>query len=239
MRLANEFFDCLAPARTPSDVLRLLAREAGALGFPSFAIGSLPGPESSDLPPFFHTNWKPDIVEMLRDHLDFDPVSHVAALTVRTVSWAELKADHSPLRLSEDHRRMLALVGEAGVRHGLIVPIHGPHGYRAVASFHGGHGDEPPEARALLHLYTLYAHERLRDLHGGFADGRATPPLTAREREALRWMLTGEHDEAIAARMGVSIRTVRFHIENARRKLGCKTRAQALVCAVQAGLIAP
>jgi DNA-binding CsgD family transcriptional regulator len=239
MRLSVEFFERLATARAPVDVLRLLAQEAGALGFPTFAIGALPGPMLLDLPPFFHTNWAPELVDMLRDHIDDDPVSRVATLTTRTVSWVELKGGRSPLRLTAGHRAALALVEEAGVRHGLIVPIHGPHGYRAVASFHGGDGAEPPGARALLHLYALYAHERLRELHAGDARTGAPPPIGPREREALRWMLAGEADEAIAARMGVSLRTVRFHFDSARRKLGCRTRAQALVLAVQKGLIAP
>lgn len=237
MKLSVDFFERLAAARTPADALRLLAHEAGALGYPTFAIGALPGPALDGLPPFFYTNWAPDLIDMLRDHIAHDPVSQVAALTARTVSWAELKAGASPLRLTDGHRAAFALVEAAGVRNGLIVPIHGPHGYRAVASFHGGDGADPPGTRALLHLYALYTHERLRELHGSGTP--AAPRLGLREREVLSWMLAGETDEGIAARMGVSLRTVRFHFDNARRRLGCRTRAQALVLAVQTGLIAP
>lgn len=239
MRLSVDFFERLASARAPTYVLRLLAQEAGALGFPTFAIWALPGPVLADLPPFFHTNWAPHFVDMLRDHIDDDPVSQVAVLTTRTVSWRELTDGRSPLRLTGGHRAAIALAEEAGVRHGLIVPIHGPHGYWAVASFHGGDGSEPSGTRALLHLYALYAHERLRELHADGACEDARPGLGPREREALTWMLAGETDECIAAHMGVSLRTVRFHFDSARRKLGCRTRAQALVLAVQTGLISP
>lgn len=52
--------------------------------------------------------------------------------------------------------------------------------------------------------------------------------LTAREREALTWVSEGKSDWEIAVILGLSDTTVRFHVDNARKKLGAVNRAQAV-----------
>jgi DNA-binding CsgD family transcriptional regulator len=61
--------------------------------------------------------------------------------------------------------------------------------------------------------------------------------LNARELEALAWSARGKTSIDIAKILGVSKRTVDFHIENARVKLGAVTRVQAVVKAATSGLI--
>lgn len=52
--------------------------------------------------------------------------------------------------------------------------------------------------------------------------------LTARERDALTWVAEGKSDWEIAVILGLSETTVRFHVDNARKKLGAVNRAQAV-----------
>lgn len=52
--------------------------------------------------------------------------------------------------------------------------------------------------------------------------------LTVRERDALSWVAQGKSDWEIAAILGLSETTVRFHVDNARKKLGAVNRAQAV-----------
>lgn len=59
----------------------------------------------------------------------------------------------------------------------------------------------------------------------GAADG---VHLTARERDALAWVAEGKSDWEIAIILGLSETTVRFHVDNARKKLGAVNRAQAV-----------
>jgi DNA-binding CsgD family transcriptional regulator len=61
--------------------------------------------------------------------------------------------------------------------------------------------------------------------------------LSTREVEVLRAARDGHRDAAIAETLGLSVRTVRFHFENARRKLGSSTRAEALARAMNLHLI--
>jgi DNA-binding NarL/FixJ family response regulator len=63
--------------------------------------------------------------------------------------------------------------------------------------------------------------------------------LSARERETLTWAARGKTFEEIGEILSLSRRTVEFHLDNARRKLGVATRTQALIKATTGRLIAP
>ncbi len=63
--------------------------------------------------------------------------------------------------------------------------------------------------------------------------------LTEREAEVLTWSARGKTSDEIAQIVGLSKRTVDFHIDNARAKLGVATRIQAVVQAVTGKLIRP
>jgi DNA-binding response OmpR family regulator len=63
--------------------------------------------------------------------------------------------------------------------------------------------------------------------------------LNEREIETLTWAARGKTSADIAQLIGLSKRTVDFHIENARDKLGVSTRIQAAVKAATGGLIEP
>jgi DNA-binding CsgD family transcriptional regulator len=61
--------------------------------------------------------------------------------------------------------------------------------------------------------------------------------ITAREGEILGWVAAGKSDWAIGQILHISGKTVNFHVENAKRKLGVGTRVQAVLVAVQSGII--
>jgi len=63
--------------------------------------------------------------------------------------------------------------------------------------------------------------------------------LNDRELECLTWSARGKTSPEIAAILGLSKRTVNFHIENACRKLNVSTRTEAVVKATSGRLIDP
>jgi len=74
------------------------------------------------------------------------------------------------------------------------------------------------------------------------AHARAQRPavsLSEREIETLLWSARGKTSAEIATILGLSKRTVDFHIDNAREKLGVATRIEAVVKAASSGLIKP
>lgn len=63
--------------------------------------------------------------------------------------------------------------------------------------------------------------------------------LREREIETLTWAARGKTFAEIGEILSLSKRTVEFHLENARRKLGVATRTQALIKAATGHLIHP
>ncbi|MDA5241529.1 response regulator transcription factor [Agrobacterium tumefaciens] len=61
--------------------------------------------------------------------------------------------------------------------------------------------------------------------------------LTAREREILARLTTGETNKEIAKTLAISPGTVKVHVERILYKLGVADRTQAAVMAVRAGLV--
>ncbi len=62
-------------------------------------------------------------------------------------------------------------------------------------------------------------------------------PLTHREVQCIEGLASGLSNSDIAKRLQISVPTVALHLSNARRKLGAKTREQAVALAVTRGLI--
>jgi DNA-binding response OmpR family regulator len=63
--------------------------------------------------------------------------------------------------------------------------------------------------------------------------------LNDREVETLTWVARGKTSAEIAQILGLTKRTVDFHIDNARTKLGAATRTQAVIKAATGRLIDP
>ncbi len=63
--------------------------------------------------------------------------------------------------------------------------------------------------------------------------------LNAREIEMLTWVARGKTSAQIAKMLGISKRTIDFHLDNARIKLGAATRTQAAIKATVGRLIEP
>ena len=69
------------------------------------------------------------------------------------------------------------------------------------------------------------------------APDRTEYRLTDREMEAITWAARGKSSADIAAIIGISERTVNFHMENVMKKMGVASRIQAAVKCAMLGLI--
>lgn len=103
-----------------------------------------------------------------------------------------------------------------------------------VAAVRRLHADEllfsAAEAVALLRLANRARAEE-RAAHAVLAR------LSSREREVLQALAEGLGDKEIARRLRISDRTARVHMAHILTKLGVESRLQALVFAVQHGLV--
>jgi DNA-binding NarL/FixJ family response regulator len=87
---------------------------------------------------------------------------------------------------------------------------------------------EPDLARGLVGQGTARPSE---------TDFEGTEQLTAREVEVLRMLAEGLGNKEIAARLGISDHTVKFHISSILAKLGASSRTEAVTLGVRKGLI--
>jgi len=118
-------------------------------------------------------------------------------------------------------------MGEAGIADAVCATSYGRH--RTIASLHLGFRDPDlaPEDTLAIQLAGLMLTERLMTFAAPPAEGEEVR-LTDRERDALAWVAEGKSDWEISMILGLSETTVRFHVDNGRKKLGAVNRAQAV-----------
>jgi DNA-binding NarL/FixJ family response regulator len=68
-------------------------------------------------------------------------------------------------------------------------------------------------------------------------DPESVPALSPREVQVLEQLALGFRGTEIAEALGISPDTVRVHVRNAMRKLGARTRAQAIGIAMNKGIV--
>jgi two-component system, NarL family, response regulator YdfI len=62
-------------------------------------------------------------------------------------------------------------------------------------------------------------------------------PLTPREIEILGLLASGDSNKTIAARLCISVHTVKFHISSVLAKLGVSTRTEAVALGLKLGIV--
>jgi DNA-binding NarL/FixJ family response regulator len=68
-------------------------------------------------------------------------------------------------------------------------------------------------------------------------DERSPDELSSRERRVLQLVADGQSNRAIAAQLGITERTVKFHVGNILAHLGVDDRTQAVVVALRRGYV--
>lgn len=95
------------------------------------------------------------------------------------------------------------------------------------------------ETPSVRHLETVAQHvvERLTARTLPIPATQPAEALTVRELSVLRLLAEGVRTEDIAQHLGLSRSTVRNHVQNIIAKLGVHSRVEAVVAAIQRGLV--
>lgn len=137
----------------------------------------------------------------------------------------------------------LNLTRSLGVKSAICVPVNTniqpEFGGWVIGGTEDGTAFESMSADSGAHLQMagFIADERIRAL--AYLAKRPERNLSPRERECLLWLSAGLRVAKIAHRLGLSEAAVTLYIRNARRKLGARTREQAVARAIQSGEIQP
>jgi len=119
----------------------------------------------------------------------------------------------------------------------LIVPVANGSAAKGVAVLSGDKPDFSPVSRSLVQVATETAFDRARALPTGDPGPSVASLLSPRETAILSWAAAGKTDADIGGLLKISARTVRFHTDNAKRKLRVTTRIQAVTESLRLGLI--
>lgn len=248
MTAADERPQCAAPVATVLTLVRHLERAereellrcsfqcfVESMGFSSFTCAKLASSRELDASRILATTRPPGFLEiyLARGYSKHDPMLREVLASQRPVQWSEV-ARRRPLTRAE--RDVLRHAARFGLEDGFAVPVRDAGGFIGLINVAGPPIDLDEETRALLILVAPYVYQRLCGLREA---AKGSQGLTPREAEVLNWIAEGKSDWQIGKILGISRKTVNYHIENVKRKFGVASRIQALMAALGSAPFAP
>jgi LuxR family transcriptional activator of conjugal transfer of Ti plasmids len=233
----QEFIDAIHTADNASDFERVAARVTQRFGFRWFAYLRITD-NAPALISSYPKSWTSRYFASRYQQLD--PVVRRARLEHDLFSWSG--AASKPVGTREQ-RRFFDEATTLGIKYGITVPIRG--GFGRIAAFTLA-TDEPDalsknliiESKDVVQLVGLYFHTHATTkLDTGSISPSVGEVLTQRERQCLMWTSRGKTVIDIGVLVEIAPRTVVFHLENARRKLGAASIAQCIAEAMRRGLL--
>jgi LuxR family transcriptional regulator, quorum-sensing system regulator SolR len=128
-----------------------------------------------------------------------------------------------------------------GVCHGWTMGMHGKGGEMGLISIARSAGplsrSELDDVEARLIWLSHTANSAIAGLFSARSTPQSVTELTLREREVLCWTAAGKTSAEIGIILGISTRTVNFHITSILFKLDAVNKTQAVVKAVMLNLL--
>jgi LuxR family transcriptional regulator, activator of conjugal transfer of Ti plasmids len=233
----QEFVDAVQTADDVASSERVASRLMQRLGFRWFAYLRVDGDQSA-LISSYPKSWTGRYVDLR--YQSVDPVIGRARVQCDLFCWS---GDRGSARRTREQRRFFDEAKTFGIRSGITVPIRG--GFGQMAAFTLATDESAllterlaDEYRHMLQPIGLYFHTHAKaklEPVTSFSATQAT--LSQRERQCLAWSARGKTADDIAVLVGISKRTVIFHLENARVKLGAISLTQCVAEAIRRGLL--
>ena len=220
---------------TGRDFLCAVEQQFGAQNISYHGL-NLPRPTHGDYY-FLHTyspEWETFYIENC--HINNDPVLKQGLASVTPLDWSQLQG------LSQEEKDFLAKRQEYSVgKNGLTFTVRGPSGDVGVFSINTNHSKSDWATYKSTHIGDLfliatYFHESILRSQDMFRRENADI-LTQRELECLKWCTVGKSYWETSVILGISERTVNFHMTTVREKLNAMSNAQAVAKAVVQGIV--
>jgi LuxR family transcriptional activator of conjugal transfer of Ti plasmids len=228
-RIFQTFIDGLTEGSDESAFSSAMSEAASALELSCFAYLCLPrrANEEARLISTYPSAWT---AHYLKSHYErLDPVIGRALQETEPFEWGNSVASTS---LSEAQRQLFDEAARFGIRYGFTIPIHDGHGPIAAVTFASDERSltfrrSVDGHRHVLQLMAMYFHANVRRKlrSDRIVDGIALSP---RELECLEWSAAGKSAWEIGCILGISRRTVAFHLDNTKAKLGVFSLHQAI-----------
>ncbi|MCP8900036.1 LuxR family transcriptional regulator [Gilvimarinus xylanilyticus] len=231
MDVLATFLPSARSAQNRQQLCDLLERQLNKLGFNYWAYV-----EHSQGTQNLLTNYPAEWVSyyVSRDYEKIDPLTDKELDHLLPYLWSDLLKTYP---LTRTQQQIFDEASSLGISDGIAIPIHEPGGDYACLTI-SGFADMRELPRVFASEKTeLYALATAFHIHIRQLPSQCAVALTQRERECLKWVAQGKTSWRIGELINVSERTVNFHITNAMKKLGAKTRQQALTNAVAQKII--
>ncbi|MEO8671408.1 MAG: LuxR family transcriptional regulator [Tahibacter sp.] len=239
----NEPLQQLLVARSAAELSRAVYPIVAAHGFGHWMY-------ALDLPvfegrrkPFVLGNFPPAWVDRYfsHDYQRIDPLIAHCRAHATPYFWPPAELAHKPRSETDTSpvRRLFAEAASFGLVCGVSIPLHGLGCNWGFVSF----AKDALLTEAVLNQHAAELHRLAHFIHeaghthAARAEAPDTPNLTAREIECLHWAAAGKTSWEIGRVLGVSERTVVFHLQNAAHKFGVSGRQPAIARAIALGMI--
>lgn len=166
-------------------------------------------------------------------YLNIDPVIAEAEQSKAPVIWSQVLARRD---LSARQKQIYVELSESyGIREGMCVVLTAPGHKTALANCGGFSPEFNARTRTSAQAMLLFTYNRL--MHLEQLQRGVNSKITQREADCLSWVAQGKTDWEIGEILHISDNTAHWYVERAKRKLGVATRIQAVVTAIQFGII--
>jgi len=233
-RRALDYVDAIEASKTSASVLSQFEKMIADLGFHAFIMAGVPVHGQSLQQTMLANGWPQEWFDMYAKEQfhNCDPIPRHCLSTLNPFAWSEVPYDReSDPRAHE----VMTRARDFRLNEGFCVPIHYDDAVGAV-SLAGEDPNLAPDARGALHLISVFTHSRLRALARAAASNPSRR-LSRIEAEVLCWAARGKTAWETARILGVSERNVRWHLEEAQRKLATKNKTSTVATALVNGEI--
>jgi LuxR family transcriptional regulator, quorum-sensing system regulator LasR len=238
-----EDIHAIAKLTSTQDAARLLRAMAGKAGFDQFFFG-LRFPVPTEEPRDVFVSGYADSDEWMKCYEEngfksADPtIRHALTSSCPQIWTPEFKAS------SPKSAHLFLEARQFQIKSGITLPVYGPHGEFTMINFVSSEDLFDNfwtfEKLASLHLIASVAANAMAKLVVAQSIHLPIYPhtsLTKREKDCLMWTAEGASQSEIASKLGIALRTVAFHLENARKKLDAKNVHQAVAIAISLKLL--
>jgi len=182
-----------------------------------------------------------------KNYIEVDPRIAIAMRSSSPVPWdQEIALAAGRPQHQQRLRDFLADAARFGIRSGVAWILRNPHNHGVLVALNSSRPVFDAHQQTILArnigdilTFGTYFHEFfMRNfVDTGIPSRLRGAALSAREVSVIEFVACGLTAEDIAPKLGISARTVRFHMDSARTKMGALNREEAVAIAARAGLI--
>lgn len=242
MKVIERFSDLLCHS-TVEDWRDHVFKLGNNLGYEQILLAILPHPHApveTDFA-FLHSNYSPD----WRSKYDGEKMGYIDPTVTHCASKSTPLIWSPEIFSTQNQKEMYEEASGHGLRSGVTLPIHGARGEFGALCFVA---DTKPDKRCQhninrslpeLSYFRDFIFESSLQFMRPSNQKKENVSITRCELECLKWSAAGKSSWEIGQILNCTEATVNFHFGNIRRKFNTTSRQQAVVKAINLGLIHP